>query len=115
MAVATSSGVRSAFDFRNQFARIEVQHGLRFLAINVEAAADDTFVGIVLAALDFGTVLHAVNHHLFVRADQVNDADDVERSIQVLGLVNVAGNAVEGKRVVRGSNCFEVTIRAIAC
>ena len=79
--------------------RIEVEHRPRLVVIDLETLADDFFVGVVDAVFLERAAAHARHHRLDVGALEMQHREDLEMLVEMLGLVDIAGNAVKNQQI----------------
>ena len=81
---------------------VQVEEGEDFAAVEVEAAADAGFVGVVGAAVALAALEEAVDQEGFVVAGEVDRAEDGGGVAHQVGLRGGAGDAVEEEGLAVG-------------
>jgi len=88
-----------SIDVGDQLLAVEVEDGRGFFHVNFLATFDHFDVDIVETILFQRPALQAVVNLVFVRAFEMENTADVEAVAEDLGLVDIAGNAIEDEEV----------------
>jgi hypothetical protein len=86
-------------DVGDELGAVEIEDGLGFFLVNLQAALDDLFVDVVEPVVFEGTAFQAVVDLGSVGTGEMEDAVHFELGTEDFGLVAIAGYAVEHKEI----------------
>jgi hypothetical protein len=89
-------------DLAEEFGAVEVEDGLAFAFIDLEAVPDDFEVGVIEPVLFEGTPLETGHQLLHIGWSEVEDCFNFESVFEHFGLMNIPGDTVKNERVFVG-------------